>query len=40
MFIVLFKLLWALVRITYGLNKRNAVLLCLAEMQKSLHVDL
>lgn len=39
MFIVLFKLLWALVRITYGLNKRNAVLLCLAEMQKSLHVD-
>lgn len=39
MFIVLFKLLWALVRITYGLNKRNAVLLCLAEMQKSLQGD-
>lgn len=36
MFIVLFKLLWALVHITYGLNKCNAVLLCLAEMQKSL----
>lgn len=39
MFIVLFKLLWALVRIAYGLNKHNAVLLCLAEMQKSLQGD-
>jgi len=39
MFIVLFKLLWALVHITYGLNKCNAVLLCLAEMQKSLQGD-
>lgn len=39
MFIVLFKLLWALVRIAYGLNKRNAVLPCLAEMQKSLQGD-
>ena len=39
MFIVLFKLLWVLVRITYGLNKCNAVLRCLAEMQKSLQRD-
>lgn len=39
MFIVLFKLLWALVCITYGLNKCNAVLLCLAERQKSLQGD-
>lgn len=39
MFIVLFKLLWARVCITYGLNKCNAVLLCLAEMQKSLQWD-
>lgn len=39
MFIVLFKLLWALVRIAYGLNKRNTVLLCLAEMPKRLQGD-
>lgn len=39
MFIVLFKLLWALVCITYGLNKCNAALLCLAEMQESLRGD-